>query len=83
MSADAFISWMIARYLQSDSYLQGYKELYKGMPDEDIRDKMDDERLYLRVHFVVSRRWPREPLKFEERQIAVLDQISDVLTDNP
>jgi hypothetical protein len=66
MSGEAFASWMIARYLQSDDYekLEEGKKLAK-----------DDEK-YLRIDYVVSRRWPRQPLRFEERQVEVLRQIS-------
>ena len=37
------------------------------------------EERFLRVHFAVIRRWPREPIKHEERQQAVLEQIRDQL----
>jgi hypothetical protein len=37
------------------------------------------EERFLRVHFTVIRRWPREPLKHGERQQAVLEQIRDEL----
>lgn len=38
------------------------------------------EEPYLRVHFTVANRWPREPLEFEERQLAELAGIRDALT---
>ncbi|MEK6279436.1 MAG: hypothetical protein AABN95_03705 [Acidobacteriota bacterium] len=44
---------------------------YRQIPEED--------RKYLRVHYVVSTRWPREPEKFEERQIAVLEEIGQAI----
>jgi len=34
---------------------------------------------YLRVYFVVSTRWPREPMKFEERQIDVVRSIERIV----
>jgi hypothetical protein len=37
------------------------------------------EERFLRVHFAVIRRWPREPLKFEEQQQEVLEQVRDAL----
>jgi hypothetical protein len=37
------------------------------------------DRQYLRVHYAVVRRWPREPLRFEERQIEALQTIRNQL----
>jgi hypothetical protein len=34
---------------------------------------------YLRVHYAVVRRWPREPLRFEERQIEAIQAINHQL----
>lgn len=34
---------------------------------------------YLRMHYAVVRRWPREPLRFEERQIQAMRAINDQL----
>jgi hypothetical protein len=69
LSGEAFTTLIIARYFQS----QGYNDL------EENEKVQEEERKYLRVHYVVSRRWPREPLKFEERQIDALNGIRDVL----
>ena len=69
MSKETFISWIIARYLQS----KAYEEL-------SSKDQLSEEdRKYLRVDYAVPRRWSREPLEFEERQVAVLEQISNAL----
>jgi hypothetical protein len=69
MSEETFISWIIARYLQSEEY--------RNLP---AREKLSDEdRKYLRVNYGVGRRWPREPLEFEERQVEVLQEIGDAL----
>ena len=38
-----------------------------------------EDNQYLRMHYAVVRRWPREPLRFEERQIEVMRRISDNL----
>ena len=67
MNGKTFASWMIARYLQSKDYqdLKPSEKMSKG-----------DEK-YLRVDYVVRRRWPRQPLRFEERQVEVLSEISN------
>lgn len=71
MSREAFVAWIIARYLQSKAYVA-----------LDRSEKLSrDDRKYLRVDYAVGRRWPREPLEFEERQIEVLEQISDALAE--
>jgi hypothetical protein len=50
--------------------------------DLSTRDELAvGEERYLRVHFAVIRRWPREPLKFDERQQAVLERLRDTLRD--
>ena len=73
MSGDDFASWMLARYLQQEVETYGLG----AEPVTKIRGNLiaNDELKYLRVYFVVSTRWPREPRKFEERQIAVLNEI--------
>ena len=69
ITPEAFASWRIAVYLASEAYR-----------DLDRSEKLgaDDER-YLRVDYVVSRRWPRQLRKFEERQVRVLDGIRRAL----
>jgi hypothetical protein len=47
------------------------KKKFRQIPDED--------RSLLRVHFVVSNRWLRQPEKFEEEQVAVLEGISKAI----
>ena len=44
-----------------------------------LHEISDDDRKFLRVHFVVSNRWAREPEKFEEEQIEVLEEISQAI----
>jgi hypothetical protein len=34
---------------------------------------------YLRIHYAVVRRWPREPIRFEERQVEAIREISNNL----
>lgn len=71
MSPESFASWRIAEYLASDKYR-----------DLDPADKLEDgERKDLRVDYVVSRRWPRQPRSFERRQLAVLEGIRTELAE--
>lgn len=75
MTGEAFASWILAKYLQ------------QTVPDPaDPKNKVPrsklihpDELKYLRVYYVVSHRWTREPMKFEEREIGVLEGIRDRL----
>ena len=69
LSREAFTSWMLGRYLQSKSYQE--------LSDED--KVSEEDRKYLRVYFVVSYRWPREPLDFEERQLEILTQVREAI----
>lgn len=47
-------------------------------------DSIDKEQeKYLRVHYTIARRWPREPLDFEENQLKTLDGIRRVLAGEP
>ena len=69
MGKEAFISWVIATYLQSKAYAA-----------LSTKDRLSEEdQKYLRVDFAVPRRWPREPLEYEEREIRVLDEIKNRL----
>jgi hypothetical protein len=72
LSDEAFTAYVIARYFQSTAYTE--------LSAAD-KVKVEAERIYLRVHFNVVRRWPREPRKYEQRQIAVLDEIGRALSD--
>lgn len=60
MSTDAFMSFVIGKYLQSD----------------DGRKLDEQDRQYLRVHFEVVHRWPREPLRFREQRLDVMREMS-------
>jgi hypothetical protein len=77
MNGDAFTSWMIARYVQ-----KRLATIAKE-PDSEERERLDRDleevRRYLRIYFVVSYRWPREPLRFEKREIKALEQIRDAI----
>jgi len=67
MTAEAFIAWMIGRYIGSEDY------------QKMSETERQSHQKYLRVHYNVTRRWPREPIRFEERQIEELDQIRQAL----
>lgn len=66
---ETFTSWMIARYLQSESYkaLDASEQLSQA------------EQKYLCVDFVVSRRWQRRPLKYEEQMLETEEQKLEIL----
>ena len=75
MTGKAFMSWILAKYMQQkvDDPAQPGKKIRRG----DQRLLPRDELKYLRVYFVVSTRWPREPLEFEQEQVSVLREIRD------
>ena len=77
MSREAFVGWIIAKYMQSEKFRQ---DAYPGVSGEEREKRARAERKYLRVHYVVSHRWPRQPLKFEERETEALSEIRDALT---
>jgi hypothetical protein len=79
MSGRAFTSWIIASYAQARR-AKAEKEADPGRSKQLQKDLERDLRVegkYLRVYYVVSHRWTREPLEFEERQVTVLEQIRD------
>ena len=69
MSSESFASWRIAEYLASDDYAE-------LEPDERLGP---EEEKYLRVDYVVSRRWPRQPAHYDSREITTLEGIRDRL----
>lgn len=75
MTGKEFMSWIVAKYLQQEVDVPGQpgKKQRRGdpklLPAEELK--------YLRVYYVVSNRWPREPLEFEEKQVRVLKEIRD------
>jgi hypothetical protein len=76
MSGEAFVSWILAKYLQQEVLVpckdkkQRRSEL---IPSGDLK--------YLRVYFVVSKRWPRQSLAFESREVRTLREIRDALSE--
>ena len=73
MSGRAFISWVIARYLQEEVTVAGASK------STQVRSDLIDpgELKYLTVYYVVSNRWPRHGLNFEQKQVTVLKEIRD------
>jgi hypothetical protein len=79
MTGRAFISMIIAQYFQEEivdekETISRLEWLKKQDPEWDA-----DDLKYLRVYYVVSKRWERQPLKFEENEIDVLREIRDSL----
>lgn len=75
MTGEAFSSWILAKYMQQ--IVPDPADSKRKVPRSKLIDP--DELKYLRVYYVVSHRWPREPLKFEEREIDVMKGIRDRL----
>jgi hypothetical protein len=73
MTGKAFMSWILAKYMQQkvDDPAQPGRKIRRG----DLLPRV--ELKYLRVYYVVSTRWPREPLEFEQKQVEVLQEIRD------
>jgi hypothetical protein len=83
MTGEAFSSMILARYLQEEVVVPFALGREGKMSRMELlkrnRDWEQEDLKYLRVYYVVSTRWPREPLDFEERQIDQLEQIRDRL----
>lgn len=81
MTAKAFTSMIIAQYFQgkvADPKDEKKKISRIDALNQDKEWKPKDMK-YLRVYYVVSTRWPRQPLEFEEDQVAVLREIANGL----
>src|SRR5712671_1038422 len=91
MRGEDFMNWMIAKYLQSIEKDQSASKDVKTDKDQsapkDVKPESDckdakytcEDRKYLRIHYAVVRRWPREPMRFEERQVEEIRKISRYL----
>ena len=88
MDAEAFTAWKIAEFIQElalGTTPAPRKWRDRGFPaarhlkDGSLISLAEADKRYLRVHFKVLDRFPRERLKYEERQIVVLEQIRDGL----
>jgi hypothetical protein len=73
MTGKAFMSWIVAKYLQDEVDVPGQPGRKQRRGDLIPGDELK----YLRVYYVVSNRWPREPLEFEQKQVRVLKEIRD------
>jgi hypothetical protein len=69
MSPESFAVWRIAEYLASEDYAA-------LEPEERLAPS---EERYLRVDYVVSRRWARQPSRYDSREITALQGIRDRL----
>lgn len=67
MTAESFVIWRIAEYLQEAQR--------KTLPPE--------QRKYLRVHYEVRERWPKTDLRFQSRQLAHLEGIRKAIIEPP
>jgi hypothetical protein len=74
MTGETFVAQILARYLQEP--VVDLKSTTM-VPRSKLIDS--EELKYLRVYYVVSNRWPREPRRFKEREIEALKGIRDEL----
>ncbi len=89
MSDADFASWILAKYMQEEvdppaSPMEKKKEKVDapGHPAKKTRRAeliKREELQYLRVYYVVSNRWPREPLEFEQKEVTALQEIRDAI----
>jgi hypothetical protein len=66
MTPDAFTAMLISTYVAK-------RDWAPELTDQEF----DRHRKHLRVYYVVSQRWPRESMRYEERQTKVLEEIKD------
>ena len=75
MTGQTFINWIVGKYLQQEVTVPCHpkrKQLRSELiPAGDLK--------YLRVYYVVSTRWPRHSLDFEQQQVTVLKGIRDAI----
>jgi hypothetical protein len=86
MTAETFTAMIIAKYFQEEvadpDDNTGEKKISRleWLRKQKDKDKWEPgDQQYLRVYYVVSHRWPREPEEFEERQVEWLQKIRDVM----
>jgi sulfite reductase beta subunit-like hemoprotein len=86
MTGETFTAMIIAQYFQEQvadpDDKTGEKKISRiewlKKQQEKERWEPSDQK-YLRVYYVVSNRWPREPEDFEEKQIERLREIKNSL----
>jgi hypothetical protein len=88
MDGSAFAAWKVAEFLQGLARGESAvprKWLEQGYPpstylqDGQLIGLPEEDRQYLRVHYEVLERYPREEFKYEKRQIKVLEENRDAL----
>jgi len=67
LSEQEFVGGLIARYITANRDTAEFRSVVKTTAD--LR--------FLKVHYVVSARWPRERLNAQERQAEALETIRD------
>jgi hypothetical protein len=87
-SEAAFTAWKIGQFIQ-DLGNKRYRYPGKWENDGDLKKHKssegylmgfpEDDKKYLRVYFEVLERYPREPPRYEERQLGALRDISEKL----
>lgn len=70
LTEQQFIARLLASYLQPED---------GDAPNLDGIFETPRDRQYLKVHYVVSTRWPKEPLEADARQSEALEVIRDRL----
>jgi hypothetical protein len=87
-----YIAWKIAEFIQDLRNVEIPRKwrdkryprnVDLTSPPEDspkINELPEDDKKYLRVYYEVLQRYRREPFKYQERQIEVLEQIRDKLS---
>lgn len=73
LTGDAFTQWIIGKYMQEEVVVPCHPKGKQRRAELIKREELQ----YLRVYYVVSTRWPREPLEFEQKQVRVLREIGD------
>ena len=67
---------VVTRRMTGDDFIGWRIAEYLQNPGQNYEP---EDNQYLRIHYAVVRRWPREPMRFEERQIDVMRKISNNL----
>lgn len=73
ITPDQFVAQLISDYVAREAWRPN--AVGPGITDAEF----DENRKYLRVYYVVSERWPKQPMRYEERQIEVLEEIRDLI----
>jgi hypothetical protein len=75
LERDALESWILAEYLQKE-----IEAGHNGQKQPRATQVPAEELKYLRVHYVIAARWPRESLEWQEKHVAALRCIQDAIS---